>query len=257
MTCACFNSRCAERLTYPDCKTSLAFARHLPIYYSNIVQLFRISKPLMRSPPIHRGDFFSRIFIFGFASTFVDFPPRAPNFLFLVAVRREILLLFCNSLLRFRTGFTGHFVCTIFLGSAAATVPRHQIHGRRFQRQSTHARRKHHHRQPVLRRERYLPEGYFVPALSRKSRHPMQYDANESGRPLRTRYYINECLLAIQVTVFHSCSSLQINFANTSIELSKQNIYRFTRILFPPKIEVGFKKFKKFKTLKKLLRNFD
>lgn len=30
----------------------------------------------------------------------------------------------------------------------------------------------------------------------------------------------------------------QINIANTSIELSKQNIYRFARILFPPKPEI-------------------
>lgn len=33
---------------------------------------------------------------------------------------------------------------------------------------------------------------------------------------------------------------LQVNFANTSIELSKQNIYRFARILFPPNPEVSF-----------------
>lgn len=31
---------------------------------------------------------------------------------------------------------------------------------------------------------------------------------------------------------------MQINVANTSIELSKQNIYRFARILFPPRPEV-------------------
>lgn len=32
--------------------------------------------------------------------------------------------------------------------------------------------------------------------------------------------------------------SLQVNLANTSIELSKQNIHRFIRILFPPKPEI-------------------
>lgn len=32
--------------------------------------------------------------------------------------------------------------------------------------------------------------------------------------------------------------SLQVNLANTSIELSKQNIHRFIRILFPPKAEI-------------------
>lgn len=32
--------------------------------------------------------------------------------------------------------------------------------------------------------------------------------------------------------------NLQVNVANTSIELSRQNIYRFARILFPPNPEV-------------------
>ncbi|XP_032671654.1 1-acylglycerol-3-phosphate O-acyltransferase Pnpla3 isoform X2 [Odontomachus brunneus] len=40
------------------------------------------------------------------------------------------------------------------------------------------------------------------------------------------------CPRDISSQLFH------VNLANTSIELSKQNIYRFTRILFPPKIEV-------------------
>lgn len=30
----------------------------------------------------------------------------------------------------------------------------------------------------------------------------------------------------------------QVNLANTSIEISRQNIYRFVRILFPPKAEI-------------------
>lgn len=33
-------------------------------------------------------------------------------------------------------------------------------------------------------------------------------------------------------------SPLQVNLANTSIEISKQNVYRFVRILFPPKLEI-------------------
>ncbi|XP_014478777.1 PREDICTED: patatin-like phospholipase domain-containing protein 3 isoform X2 [Dinoponera quadriceps] len=40
------------------------------------------------------------------------------------------------------------------------------------------------------------------------------------------------CPRDISFQLFH------VNLANMSIELSKQNIYRFTRILFPPKIEV-------------------
>ncbi|RLU18498.1 hypothetical protein DMN91_008855 [Ooceraea biroi] len=40
------------------------------------------------------------------------------------------------------------------------------------------------------------------------------------------------CPRDVSFQLFH------VNIANTSIELSKQNIYRFTRILFPPKTEV-------------------
>lgn len=33
-------------------------------------------------------------------------------------------------------------------------------------------------------------------------------------------------------------SHIQLNLSNTSIELNKQNVYRFIRILFPPKPEI-------------------
>jgi len=32
--------------------------------------------------------------------------------------------------------------------------------------------------------------------------------------------------------------TLQVNLSNTSIELSRQNLYRFSRTLFPPKAEI-------------------
>lgn len=40
------------------------------------------------------------------------------------------------------------------------------------------------------------------------------------------------------LTHFSIVTYIQVNLSNTSIELNKQNIYRFLRILFPPKPEI-------------------
>lgn len=58
--------------------------------------------------------------------------------------------------------------CASILGDAAASFPRHPVHGRRVQRQLARAGRKHNHRQPLLRGERYLPEGFELSTVSRK-----------------------------------------------------------------------------------------
>lgn len=54
------------------------------------------------------------------------------------------------------------------LRAAPPAVPRHPLHGRRVQRQPARAGREHHHCQPVLRRERHLPEGFELSAIPRE-----------------------------------------------------------------------------------------